>query len=181
MQSLKFADRDLRYERRYPGDPLYFAGTRGAVVCRRGRFLHVDVEPGDHVDPTEMCTRCGAPAVLGCLRCGLRIRSQLWGGSYKLPGFCDGCGAAHPWATREQRIYELENILDQEEIDEADRLFLHERLAELRASDGSDQKNEERLWGLVAQRGKALVRNPVAQNIIAGLVQSYLKAKLGLS
>jgi hypothetical protein len=75
----------------------------------------------------------------------------------------------------------LENILDQEELDDADRLFVHERLAELRATDGSDRKNEERLWVVVAQRGKALVRNPVAQKIISELVETYLKARMGLS
>lgn len=180
MQALKFAQRDLRYERTYPGDPPDFVGTSGAVACRRGHFLHASVDPGEQVDPEEMCTRCGAPAVLGCLQCGLRIKSQLWGQTYKLPGFCDGCGAVYPWATREERIFELENLLDQEEIEDADRLFLHERLAELRAVDGSDQANEERLWKLVAQRGKALVSNPVAQAIINGLVLPLIRHKVGL-
>jgi hypothetical protein len=58
--------------------------------------------------------------------------------------FCDGCGAAHPWATRKERLYELQNILDQEDIDEADRLWINEQMDRLRADDGSLNEKQER-------------------------------------
>ena len=45
---------------------------------------------------------------------------------YNRPSFCDGCGIAYPWATREERIYELENLFDEAGIDEADRVVIHD-------------------------------------------------------
>jgi hypothetical protein len=174
MRTLNFPQRDIRYSHN-----IWDGDWHEALVCRRGHVLDPAVRPAESIDLEQSCTECGAAVLVGCTNRALRIRGVTgtvvsWD-TYKPPGFCDGCGGAHPWATREQRIYELENILDQGEIEDADRLFLHARLADLRAQDGSNAK-EERLWGSVAQRGKALVSNPAAQNIISGLVSAYLKA-----
>jgi hypothetical protein len=120
----------------------------------------------------------------GCTACGIRIRgarytpAAMGSGRYELPAFCDECGAVHPWATREQRIYELENILDEEEIDEADRLFLHDRLRELREMDAADSKAEERVWRAIGQRGRAFVQRPAVRAIVENIVTEGVKAFL---
>jgi hypothetical protein len=44
---------------------------------------------------------------------------------------CDECGSASPWATREERIFELENLLDEEDIEEADRVVIQDQLRRL--------------------------------------------------
>ena len=38
----------------------------------------------------------------------------------------DGCGEPYPWASRQDRIYQLENLLDEEQIDEPIRLLVME-------------------------------------------------------
>jgi hypothetical protein len=115
----------------------------------------------------------------------VRLRGLWTGGSWLLddhevPAFCDVCGSAHPWVTREQRIYELENILDEEDIDEADRLFLSDRLRELREMDGADVRDEERVWKALAQRGHKFLSNPTVQKIAATLLTEGMKASLKL-
>jgi hypothetical protein len=67
------------------------------------------------------------------------------------PSCCDGCGAAHPWAMREERIFELENILD-EDVDEADGIFIHDRLRELCEAQQLDKERERQIWGQIRNR-----------------------------
>jgi hypothetical protein len=144
------------------------------------------INPDEDVDADQKCAKCGAAVLLGCTACGMRIRGGYFvpgvigfSSKYKPPAFCDGCGAAHPWASRQERIYELENILDEQpEIDEADKIFLHERLAELRAMDGSDAKAEERLWKIISQRSHAFVQNPAVRRIAENLVTQAVRAWL---
>jgi hypothetical protein len=45
--------------------------------------------------------------------------------------FCCECGAPHRWATRQQRIQHLENLLEFEELDEATQLAVIEQIAVL--------------------------------------------------
>jgi hypothetical protein len=116
------------------------------------------------------CAQCGADVLVKCRQCGLRIRGRHFTPGrvafteFQPPPFCDGCGSAHPWATRQDRIYELENLLDQEEIDDADALWVRERLAVLR-EPGLSETDEIKLWegikskapGLITGAGKAVV------------------------
>lgn len=128
------------------------------------------------VDPEQKCTQCGAGVVTGCPNCGLRVRGEYYAAgvigfssNYELPGFCDECGSAFPWATREQRIYELENILDQQEMAEHDRLFIAERLRELHSMDGSDRKAQANLWKRIRSYGPAFATHAAVRRIAEGL------------
>jgi len=100
--------------------------------------------------------------------------------AWERPVFCDRCGSAHPWATREQRIFELENIVDEEEIDEADRVFLHDRLRELREQDGLDEKRERQLWSQIKQRGGSFLTSEPVLTIAQSLITARLRQDLGI-
>ena len=71
------------------------------------------------------------------------------------PSFCDGCGAAYPWATREERIYELENLLDEQDIDDADRVVVSDNLRRLREEEALSEKEERVLWERVKRAAVA--------------------------
>jgi hypothetical protein len=95
------------------------------------------------------------------------------------PSFCDGCGAAFPWATREERIYELENLLDEEDVDEADRVVVQDALERLRSKELSE-KEERQAWETIKQRGGAAITSGPVQRVLEGLVSAALRANLGL-
>lgn len=156
--------RDAQQDRSY---------RQGALVCKRGHVARASVsvrEPVDNKD--EKCSGCGAPVLLGCPGCGQRIRGWYYGVmdmTYTPPKFCDGCGMAMPWATRKERIYELENILDQAEINEGERLFISERLRELHDMDGSDLKKQAKIWQAMGKISSIFVTNPAVMRIGEGL------------
>lgn len=155
-----------------------------AAVCRRGHVVTSKIDLNDPYPDDTKCVACGADVLIGCLSCGQRIRGDwivlLSIRSAEKPIFCDGCGAAHPWATRAERIFELENLLDQENLDEADRLFVHDRLRELREGEGLDEKRERQLWSQIRDRaGKFLKAEPV-QKIVETLVSAVVRHQLGI-
>jgi hypothetical protein len=66
---------------------------------------------------------------------------------YTPPNCCDGCGAPHPWASREVLLFELENLLDEEGIDEADRLLVSADLQRLREQEPDAEAGQEPSYG----------------------------------
>jgi hypothetical protein len=98
----------------------------------------------------------------------------------EVPSFCDGCGAAHPWATRTERLYELQNLVDQEDIDDVDRLWIDEQMDRLRADDGSmTEKQEKDLWAGVKRRAPSLFET-AGKALLGGLISAGVRAALGL-
>lgn len=131
------------------------------------------------------CAMCGADVLVACPDCERRIRGDhtVPGSLQDAPGgrpsFCDGCGVAFPWATREERIFELENLLDQQEIDEADRVVIRDHLQRLRGATLSE-KEERAVWTEIASRaGKALTSSPI-QRLMEDLISAAIRAQLGL-
>lgn len=59
--------------------------------------------------------------------------------------FCDNCGSAHPWASQQKRIWELQNILDEEELNESDRTAIACQLDKI-SSGILDVDNESKAW-----------------------------------
>lgn len=132
------------------------------------------------------CPKCGADVLARCRECGLRIRGDyyvagIFGGEpSSVPPFCDGCGTAHPWASRKQRLYELQNILDQEEIDEVDRLWIDEQMDRLRTDDGSmTEKQEKDIWSGVKRRAPDLF-DATGKAVLSGVVSAGVRTALGL-
>ena len=164
------------------GDDYY----RGAAVCRRGHVQTQYIDPTDgHKPIPDNCPKCGARVLTGCPHCDLRIRGDhhfpgTFGiGGYQRPSFCDGCGSALPWATREERIYELENILDEEDVDEADLIVIQAQLQRLQNS-GLSEREEKQVWETIKRRaGQAITSGPVLR-VLEGLVSASLRQQLGL-
>lgn len=82
-----------------------------------------------------------------------------------------------PWASRQARIYELENLLDEEALDEADRLTVSEQLAALRDPDLAEAEQIER-WKRIKKVAPGLMTS--GQRIIETVVTAAAKAQLGL-
>ena len=168
-----------------PGEPggNGRSGYQAATVCRRG---HVESRYHES-EPTHLsrCPDCGADVLSRCRQCGLRIRGDYYSRSYRVqahpvPAFCDGCGAAHPWATRAQRLYELQNILDQEDVDDVDRSWINEQMDRLRPDDGSiSEKQEREIWTGVKNRAPGLF-GAAGKAVLSGVVSAGVRATLGL-
>lgn len=100
--------------------------------------------------------------------------------NYSPPSFCDGCGAPHPWASRQARIFELENLLDEEDIDEAARLVVTENLRQLQELDpDEDPDREQRLWKSIRRHAPGLFAGPGKQ-ILTTVVDIYTRRALGI-
>src|SRR5690606_36950705 len=99
------------------------------------------------------------------------------GASYSPPEFCFSCGSPFPWATRQARIYELQNLLDEEDLDEADRLTVSEQLSALQDPDLDEAEQVER-WSRIKKLSPGLMAS--GQRIIETVVTAAVKAQLGL-
>lgn len=162
------------------------AYRQGAAVCRRGHVETAYIDPNPHpLGIADKCSACGARILVCCPQCELRIRGDFFApgvigfASDPRPSFCDGCGSAFPWATRQERIYELENLLDEQDIDEADKVVIQDALAQLQTASLSE-RDERQAWTTVARRaGKALGTGPI-QRVLEGLVSAAIRQQLGL-
>jgi hypothetical protein len=139
--------------------------------------------PGEPVVVDAHCTKCGAVIISWCNNCGQRIR-----GTYTVPGvlslrrydlvsFCDGCGSPMPWATREDRIYQLENILDEQELDQASRLQVLEALEQLKETN-LPEKDQKRLWTIIQKAAPGLINS--GSVIVKTIVEAEIRQRLGL-
>lgn len=151
-----------------------------AIVCRRG---HVYSSDAARAHPAERCPECGAKLLESCDNCGTKIRGEL-----EVPGvvsftefepndFCHNCGTPFSWAGRQARIYQLQNLLDEEDLDEATRLAVAEELEAL-ATTPQDQEEEARRWKRIQQMAPGLMQS--GQKIIETVVTAAIKAQLGL-
>ena len=154
-----------------------------AAVCRRG---HVATSDATLIEFGERCSDCGARILTQCPACDHRIRGDYKtpgvisaGGSYDPPKFCDNCGAPFPWVGRQERIWELQNLLDEDEaLDEATRLWVEEQLQAVIASDPTDEKEQKRLWNGIAQHAPRLWENDRTRRILDTLITETVKRGL---
>lgn len=153
---------------------------RPAAVCRRG---HVETSDTVLISPSTRCPDCGAQVLTACTNCSKRIRGDyhvegvVGVGNYTPPDFCDFCGAPHPWATRQARLYELENILDEQNLDPADELSVREQLQALRQPDISEEEQRER-WQSIKKLAPGLTE--AGTRIIETVVSAAIRSQLGL-
>ncbi len=107
-----------------------------SAVCMRGHVITDRISPGESTVVPSFCRRCGAPVVTKCSNCSSPILGGYTGvlvAAERRPDpFCWNCGKPYSWATREQRIGHLYNLIDfQDDLDEADRLTIIEQIAVL--------------------------------------------------
>lgn len=163
-----------------------------AAVCRRGHVQASGLAAYPASQKMGHCPDCGARVLVTCSSCQSRIRGAsrsvvtrpgtAVAQGYAPPNCCDHCGRPHPWAPREALVYELENILDEEDIDEADRLVVADHLRRLRELDLQDDDApaaERTLWTAVKRRAPQLFAGP-GKMILERLVDHATKKALGI-
>ena len=96
---------------------------------------------------------------------------------YRPPGFCDHCGTPHPWASRQQRLWQIENLLERGHLSEADQLTLREKFEELANPDLTEDDQVER-WKAITRIAPSVL--DTARRIAESLLTSYMKGQLGL-
>jgi hypothetical protein len=156
-----------------------------AAVCKRGHVITTNTTRRASVE--ERCPECGARVLTGCPECGHRIRGyylvpgvMAFGDDYARPNFCDDCGAPFPWVGRQERIYELQNRLDDdEELDAATKLWAGEMLDKVLATDPTDEKEQRRLWKELYDHAGGFLRHPRTQRIVDTVVTEAVKRAIG--
>jgi hypothetical protein len=155
-----------------------------SAVCMRGHVITDSISPGESTGVPNFCRRCGAPVITTCSNCSAPIlggyAGMLVAAERRPDPFCWNCGEPYPWATREQRIGHLYNLIDfQDDLDKADRLTIIEQIAVLSKpeDEASDEQRVEA--GSVIRRlapkmwGAAL---PVLQTVLS----AELRRQMGL-
>jgi hypothetical protein len=122
----------------------------------------------------EMCGSCKAP-LLGAGKLGAGMISPM----RRLDSFCWRCGEPYPWATREERVAKLYDLIDHEDLDEATLLTVREQIAVLsqpvdEATDDDRVRAGRRIRDLAPKAWEAVL--PVLQ----GLLTAEAKRRLGL-
>ncbi len=168
-----------------------------AAVCRNGHVIKDSlprptpprpsgppsfVEGSSGVGPSsppvlQACLACDAP-LLGAFAYGRDGRSE-YEALDQPESFCWECGEAYPWATREERVGKLYDLVDHEDLDEATLLTVREQIAVLSApvDEETDERRGramERLKGLVPKTYEAVL--PVLQ----GLATAEMKKRFDL-
>jgi hypothetical protein len=95
--------------------------------------------------------------------------------------FCWRCGRPHPWATREQLIGKLHSLVDDQgdDLGEAERQAVNERLAVLVESD-SEVSNEERVRAGLLIRRLAPKMWEAALPVLQSVLAAEIRRQLGL-
>jgi hypothetical protein len=163
------------------GDSYY----ERAAVCTRGH-VETAILGARQEAVASRCETCGAKVLTACPNCEARIRGFYMvpgfiggGDEYKPPQFCDGCGQPFPWLDRQGRIYLLENMLDEEQLDPADELEAREQLRALAEPELEDQ-DAERRWKTVKRLAPGLWEKAGGQEILQSVVSASIKGSLGL-
>jgi len=93
------------------------------------------------------------------------------------PYFCDKCGAAHRWLSRQGRIYMLQNLLDEQTLDAATRLEVQEQLRALTQPDLPEDEPQRRCEK-VGRLAPARWNSEPAQTVLDTVVSAGMKAAL---
>lgn len=153
-----------------------------AAMCRRGHTITTDAtnKPlGAH------CELCGAKVLGACPTCGNLIRGYysipgvFYSPDYTPPDFCHACGSPYPWAGRQARIYQLQNLLDDEQLDSADELVVREQLGALMNED-VDEQEQVRRWKRIKDAAPDFLLKAASQPIVASLITGVARKELGL-
>jgi hypothetical protein len=177
-------------------------------VCRNGHVIKDNLSPPSppptsgatgivegggsaYVGPPSLpavprhCGQCGARVLRACASCDAPVLGAVIFYMQNVPmerpdSFCWECGVPYPWATREERVGQLYDLIDDEDLDEADRLTVQEEIAVLSRPDAEVSEEERVRAGETIRRlaPKAWeVFLPVAQSVLTAEV----KRRLGLS
>ena len=167
-----------------------------AAVCSRGHTASSNVPTENMPAPSpfsqelqavpaeRFCTVCGTQILTACSNCNKRIRGIVTGpgimavpAAYKPPDFCDHCGVPHPWATRQARLWRIENLLETNGLSGTEQLILREKFEELANSDLTEDQQVEK-WKVVRRIVPDVL--VTVRKVGESLLTSYMKGELGL-
>jgi hypothetical protein len=157
-----------------------------AAVCLNGHVLEDCLNPWpmpNLMGVPRFCDQCGTRVLRACETCGEPLLGAHKLGLFFLrrpKPFCPDCGAAYPWATREERVGKLYDLIDHEDLDEATLLAVQEQIAVLSTPVGEETDERrgralERLKGLVPRVYEATL--PVLQNVATAEMKRRLKVE----
>ena len=160
------------------------AHYKAAIVCRRGHVLSSANSPKELVaESAQKCTTCGANNIKSCSECNTRIRGHYFAplvisfAEFVPDNFCDFCGKAFPWASQQARIWELENVLDEQCLNENDRQQISFQL-EMIASGKLQESDEINAWNKIKNAMGNAVNNERVKSLVFDLVGSYIKTQV---
>ena len=166
------------------------AVKRPAAVCRQQGHIAAKwvspletpfIPPGIVRDESpKYCVYDGSPIMVQCDKCDSDIVCMPQDDAWEAASFCWSCGEPHPWATREERVLKLFSLIDDEDLDEADRLTVVEQIAILSAPE-EEVPDERRLHAGEKIRQLAPKAWEAALPVLQGLLTEKLKKDLGLS
>ena len=150
-----------------------------AVVCKRGHPVRRLVEIAALDEVGKYCPDCGAPVYAACPNCSRQL-PIIDLGAPPSP-FCIACGLPFPWATREQMILHVQNLLDQVDLDPGDRRALQEQLNEMlqNPSDKETEKRQIKVLQRLQEVVPAFYRDVVVP-IVVPLATAYMKQEMKL-
>jgi hypothetical protein len=153
----------------------------GAAICRRGHVRTSRFEPSTS-NSAPHCKQCGARILVACPSCGYPIpgkfKGEVSGGRYAVPGFCEQCGSPFPWVDRQGRLWQLENLLEEDDLSQNDRLIVQEQLTALGEGDELDEADQERRWTRIKSLAPSLIETGRA--IIITVTSAAIQRQLGL-
>lgn len=132
---------------------------------------------------TPRCSECGAEVLRQCPECGTiipgyqDIAGYMAGPPDKLPVFCIHCGAPFPWLDRQGRVWQLENLLDDEQLDQATELLAREQLQALADPDLSDADQLSR-WSRLRQFAPGLFEKSGARAVMKTLWTTAIEVEM---
>jgi hypothetical protein len=129
----------------------------------------------------QYCGICGGQVLTECPSCSTPLlKIKYLAGEREPYAFCSGCGESFPWATREQRVSKIRNLLNLDStLSDSDRLELLDAIQELILPDTPETEGSKRN-ALELIRIKAPNAFRAAQPILIPLFSSALQKVLGL-
>lgn len=185
----------MQTDREWRIDTIRVVARYFAAVCKRGHTITSSLDSPDtvsdwalsssrdrlYIQETNFCPSCSAPVIRACETCKTPILGGTKGAvaRFQPKSFCHHCGSAYPWATREARIGQIYNLLDFEELDEADRLRAAEALSVLSLPE-TDADHEELVHAGETFKRLAPKAWETAKPVLMGLLSALLRERLGL-
>ena len=128
----------------------------------------------------QYCGTCGAQALTQCPSCSTALlKIKYLAGEREPYAFCSGCGQPFPWATREQRVSRMQNLLNLDTtLSDSDRLELVDAIQELVLPD-TPETEKRKIKALELFKSKAPNAYRAAQPILMPLLSAVIQKALG--
>jgi hypothetical protein len=152
------------------------------ALCRRGHVVAF-AESGLFIDLAKFCDRCGAAVYSSCPSCCAPFPSGvLTFTQFEYPrAFCRRCGLPFPWATREDIVAHLQNVLAEDrDLAEGDRRVLAEQLDSLRRAPVDAAIQDRQLRALERLRAAGAKHWEDILPVLTPILTAELERALGL-